>query len=156
MNPRLLGILILLAFGALKVPLEDRLTLSMRAGGLQLPPPQLGWQENFGQMMLSTLGGLRNVVASITYLQAFTAAFDDRDWGTADTLMTMTTRLQPTEPIYWDHASWFMAFNAASSSLRCSESNAFLLRLLLFILCRNFGEASGRACRPRAAASPCS
>jgi tetratricopeptide (TPR) repeat protein len=118
MKPKLLGVLILLAFGALKVPLEDRLTLTLRAGGLQLAPPQLGWQENFGQMMLSTLGGLRNVVASITYLQAFTAAFDDRDWGTADTLMTMTTRLQPTEPIYWDHASWFMAFNAASSYLR--------------------------------------
>jgi tetratricopeptide (TPR) repeat protein len=32
--------------------------------------------------------------------------------------MTLTTRLQPTEPLYWDHASWFMAVNAASSYRR--------------------------------------
>lgn len=114
MKPKLLGILFLVVFGIAKVPFEDRLALSLREQGLQLAPPQLGWQENFSQMMLATLGGLRSVVASITYMQAFTAAFDDLDWGAADTLMTFTTRLQPNEPIYWDHASWFMAFNAAS------------------------------------------
>lgn len=127
MKAKILGILFLIAFGVAKGPLEDRLTLSMRAQGLQLPPPQLGWEENFAQMAMATMGGLRNVVASITYLQAFTAAFDDRDWGMADTLMTFTTRLQPNEPIYWDHAAWFMATNAAGYYSR-DKNERFAIR----------------------------
>jgi tetratricopeptide (TPR) repeat protein len=118
MKTRLLAMLCFVAFGVAKGPMEDHLTVSLRSQGLQPPPPELGWQENFGQMVLAMLGGLRSVVASITYMEAFTAAFDENDWGAADTLMTLTTRLQPGEPIYWDHASWFMAFNAASYYLR--------------------------------------
>jgi hypothetical protein len=114
MKPKLLGVLCFILFGVAKAPLEDGLALSLRARGLQMPPPALDWEENFAQMGIATLGGMRDLAASITYLLAFSAAFDDVDWGMADTLMTMTTRLEPTEPIYWDHASWFMAFNAAS------------------------------------------
>src|SRR3954468_6485935 len=112
MKPKLLGVMCFIAFGAAKGPLEDGLAVSLREQGLQIAPPALDWQENFGQMVLASLGGLRNLVGSITYLQGYTAAFDDRDWGMADTLMTLSTRLQPTEPLYWDHASWFMAYNA--------------------------------------------
>ncbi len=131
MKPKVLGILFLVAFGVAKGPLEDRLTVSLRSQGLQLAPPELGWQENFGQMMLAMLGGLRSVVASITYMQAYTAGFDERDWGGADTLMTFTTRLQPNEPIYWDEASWFMAFNAASYYQR-NTNLRFAIRNELF------------------------
>ena len=108
------GILLLLAMGVARLPLEERLTQSLRSQGLQTAPPEVSWQENFGQMFLATLGGLRNLVASITYLQAYTA-WSDLDWGRVDSLMTLTTRLQPSEPSYWDEASWHMAYNAASS-----------------------------------------
>jgi tetratricopeptide (TPR) repeat protein len=117
MKPKVLGILILVVLGVVKVPIEQALTESLRARGLQAPPPELGWQENFGQMALSSLGGLRNLVASISYLEAY-AAWEDLDWGRVDTLMTFATRLQPTEPTYWDEGSWHMAFNAAGAYLR--------------------------------------
>ena len=107
------GILLLLAMGVAKLPLEEKLTQSLRSQGLQTAPPEVSWQENFGQMFLATLGGLRNLVASITYLEAY-SAWSDLDWGRVDNLMTLTTRLQPTEPSYWDEASWQMAYNAAS------------------------------------------
>src|SRR5438093_1111480 len=116
MKSKLLGLILLVAFGAAKMPLEDALTGSLREQRLQMPPPDLGWEENFGQMVMSTLGGVRNLVASITYLEAYTA-WADLDWGKVDTLMTLTTRLQPTEPSYWDEASWHMAYNAASHYL---------------------------------------
>jgi hypothetical protein len=32
-----------------------------------------------------------------------------------DSLMTLATRLQPHEPIYWEEAAWHMAYNAASN-----------------------------------------
>lgn len=117
MKAKYWGLILLITLGAIKMPLEDALTTSLREQRLQVPPPDLGWQENFGQMTMSTLGGLRNLVASITYLEAYTA-WENVDWGRVDTLMTLTTRLQPTEPTYWDEASWHMAYNAASSYLR--------------------------------------
>ncbi|OAI56479.1 hypothetical protein AYO49_04215 [Verrucomicrobiaceae bacterium SCGC AG-212-N21] len=116
-KPKILGILILVVLGVVKVPIEQALTESLRARGLQAPPPDLGWQENFGQMALSSLGGLRNLVASISYLEAYTA-WEELDWGRVDTLMTFATRLQPTEPTYWDEGSWQMAFNAAGAYQR--------------------------------------
>ncbi len=62
------------------------------------------------------MGGLRSLVASITYLEAYTA-FEDVDWGQVDLLMTLTTRLRDplTTPTYWEkEASWHMAYNAAA------------------------------------------
>lgn len=114
------GIILMFALGAAKIPLEDALSRSLREQHLQMPPPDLNWQENFGQMIVSTLGGLRNLVASITYLEAY-VAFENLEWGTVDSLMTLTTRLQPDEPTYWEDASWHMAYNAAANYLRNNE-----------------------------------
>lgn len=117
MKPKHWGLVLFVALGVAKVPLEDAMAHSLRAQRLQMPPPDLGWQENFGQMVISTLGGLRNLVASVTYLEAY-GAWENLDWGRVDTLMALTTRLQPTEPTYWDEASWHMAYNAASNYLK--------------------------------------
>ncbi|MFZ4764582.1 MAG: hypothetical protein ACOYMN_06470, partial [Roseimicrobium sp.] len=120
MKTKFWGVLLFIALGVAKVPLEDAMTRSLRAQRLQMQPPQVEWQENFGQMVLASLGGLRNLVASITYLEAYTA-WSNVDWGQVDNLMTLTTRLQPTEPTYWDEASWHMAYNAASYYQRAKE-----------------------------------
>lgn len=130
MKSRNWGILLLVALGAARIPLEDALTQSLRARHLQQPPPEVSWEENFGQMVMATLGGLRHLVASITYLEAYTA-WADLDWGKVDNLMTLTTRLQPTEPTYWDEASWHMAYNAASS-FRNDPSLRFAIKHKLF------------------------
>lgn len=120
MKAKLCGIAILLVFGVAKAPLEVGMTQSLRERGLQVAPPVLDWQENFGQMAFATLGGLRYLGASIMFLQAYTA-WEKLDWGEVDSLMTLTTRLQPTEPSYWDEAAWHMAYNAAGAYLRNKE-----------------------------------
>jgi hypothetical protein len=111
------GILLAVA-GVAKLPLEERFSDDLRAKGLLQTAVGLDLREGLGQMgFAASLGGLRSLVASITYLQAY-AAFEDTDWGKVDSLMTVTTRLQPREASYWDEASWHQAYNAASSYLR--------------------------------------
>lgn len=117
------GIILFIALNAARIPLEDGLSRSLREQKLQLPPPDLSWKENFGQMMVSTLGGLRYLVASFTYLEAYTA-FENTDWGKVDSLMSLTTRLHPTEPTYWEDAAWHMAYNAATNYQRNTELRA--------------------------------
>jgi hypothetical protein len=117
MKPKYWGILLLITFGAVKLPLEDALTRSLREQRLQLPPPELSWGENFWQMAFSMLGGLRNLAASVAYIQSYTA-FEKLDWGTVDNYMMLATRMQPTEISYWDEAAWNMSHNAASAYLR--------------------------------------
>lgn len=122
-SKRLLGVLLLLAFGVVRMPLESGLTEKLRAQGLKESPPELSWQEDFGEMFMATLGGLRNLVASVYYLKAYTA-FEVMDWGTVDNQMALVTRMQPKEAAYWDEAAWHMAYNAASSFKRDKELRA--------------------------------
>ncbi len=119
----MLGVLFLLAFGLARLPVESRVTASLREAGLKDPPPDVSWNENFSQMFISTLGGLRGAVASTTYLLAY-SAFERMDWGAVDNRMTLVTRMEPREALYWDQAAWHMAYNAASSFKRNKELRA--------------------------------
>jgi len=111
----LIGTVLLVLLGLVQMPLEFRLSDSLREKKLIPSPPDLSLRESLGQMgFAAVLGGLRSLIASITYLQAY-VAFENIEWGKVDSLMTLTTRLQPQEPLYWDDASWHMAYNAASS-----------------------------------------
>lgn len=111
-----LGCLFLLLLGAAKLPLESGLHQSLVTQKLLSPPPPVSMRESLGQMgFAATLGGLRSLIASITFLQAY-AAWEKLEWGKVDSLMTLTTRLQPYETNYWDEASWQMAYNAASAA----------------------------------------
>lgn len=123
--------LLLVVAGIAKLPFEERFTEELRAKGLLQTPVGMDARESLGQMgFAASLGGLRSLVASITYLQAYTA-FEDTDWGKVDSLMTVTTRLQPREVTYWDEASWHQAYNAASSYQR-DDSIRAALRSKLF------------------------
>lgn len=111
---QLAAAVVLAGFGLLKLPLEQNVAESLRRSGMLSQPVDLGLRENLGQMSFAAaLGGLRSLVASITYLQAYTE-FENVNWGKVDSLFQLTTRLQPNYENYWDEASWHMAFNAAS------------------------------------------
>ena len=117
MKRKLLALAVLVVFGLVKLPLERSATQSLRTSRLLSKPIDLSLRENLGQMgFAASLGGLRSLVASITYLQAFTA-FENVDWAKVDGLFQLTTRLQPGYGKYWEEASWHMAYNAASSYL---------------------------------------
>ena len=110
--------LVLLLLGLLKLPVEERVVGDLRSQHLLQVPLDLDLRENISQMSFAaSLGGLRSLVASVTYLQAY-VAFEDVDWAKVDSLFTITTRLQPLEPTYWDEAAWHQAYNAASYYLR--------------------------------------
>lgn len=112
--------------GVVKLPFEERFSKELRAKGLLQTPVGMDTRESLGQMgFAASLGGLRSLVASITYLQAY-SAFEDTDWGKVDSLMTVTTRLQPREVSYWDEASWHQAYNAASAYQRDDKLRAAL------------------------------
>lgn len=115
---KLLAVLAFIALGVAKVPLETQIRQSLVDQKLISPLPDVGLRESLGQMSFAaTLGGLRSLIASITFLQAY-GAWEVLDWGRVDSLMTLTTRLQPYEPTYWDEAAWHMAYNAASATKR--------------------------------------
>lgn len=117
MKRKVQAIAVLLVLGLVKLPLEQSVTHSLRESGLLSRPVDLGLRESMGQMAFAaSLGGLRSLVASVTYLQAFTA-FENVEWAKVDSLFQLTTQLQPGFPKYWQEASWHMAYNAASAYL---------------------------------------
>jgi tetratricopeptide (TPR) repeat protein len=126
-----LGMVLLLGMGLAKLPLEESISRSLNDQKLLQAAPDFSLRESLGQMgFAASLGGLRSLVASLTYLQAYTA-FEDLAWGRVDSLMSLTTSLQPREALYWDDASWHMAYNAASNQMK-DESLRLALRNKLF------------------------
>lgn len=121
MKRKLPVLVLLILIGIFKLPLENKFTASLKEQKLLDAGLDLSMRESLGQMgFAASLGGLRSLIASITYLQAYTA-FENLDWGTVDSLMTLTTRLQPYESTYWEDASWHMAYNAATNYQRKTE-----------------------------------
>ncbi len=117
MKRPLLAIALLAVFAALRLPLERSLADSLRRHRLLSEPVTLDFRESLGQMSFAaSLGGLRSLVASITYLQAY-AEFENVNWAKVDSLFQLTTRLQPHYASYWDEAAWMQAYNAATGYL---------------------------------------
>jgi hypothetical protein len=114
MPSKLYAALLFLALGVIKLPVEEYVAARERAAHLVEKPLGLDMREQLGQKAFAaSLGGLRSLVASITYLQAY-VAFENVEWGKLDSLMMLTTRLQPREETYWADAAWHMAYNASS------------------------------------------
>jgi tetratricopeptide (TPR) repeat protein len=121
MKRKLQAIAVLLLLGVVKLPVDRQATQHLQKARLLSPPVDLGLRESFGQMSFAAaLGGLRSLVASITYLQAYEEWKNTR-WAKVDSLFQLTTRLQPRYGRYWDEAAWHMAYNAASSYLYNEE-----------------------------------
>lgn len=117
MKRRLQAFALLLILGLVSRPVDESVAQSLRGQGLLSTPVALSLRESLGQMgFAASLGGLRSLVASITYLQAY-GAFENVDWAKVDSLFQLTTRLQPGYGKYWEEASWHMAYNAASGYL---------------------------------------
>jgi hypothetical protein len=114
MKRPLQALAVLFALGIAKLPLEQACTQHLRQAKLLTAPLALGLRENLSQMgFAASLGGLRSLVASITYLQAY-HEWENVNWAKVDSLLQLTTSLQPGYCNYWDDASWQMAYNAAS------------------------------------------
>ncbi len=119
MKPRRLlqALLALLLLGVVKLPVERAVSARLKEARMLNGMADLGLWENLGQMgFAASLGGLRALVAAVTYMRAY-VAFEDVEWARVDSLFQITSRLQPRDVSYWDEASWHMAYNAASHYL---------------------------------------
>jgi len=124
MKRKLQALLVILLLGGVKLPVEEAATRYLREVRLLSLPVDMSVRDSIGQMgFAASLGGLRSLVASITYLQAY-EAWTNINWGKVDSLFQLTTSLQPSYDKYWDEAAWHMAYNAASSYLHNKELNA--------------------------------
>lgn len=121
MKRNLQAIAVLMVFGAIKLPLEQKTTRDLRQQKMLEEPLRLGVGEDLGQAGLAaSLGGLRGLAAAMFQLRAH-VEFTNVNWAKVDGLYKLITRLQPRNPRYWDEASWHMAYNAASYYLYNQE-----------------------------------
>ena len=114
MKGRVLGILVLLAWGIAKLPVEARLELRMqdaRLGGFQ---PSANLRQQAGQAgFIAALGGLRAAVADLLWIRA-NVAWQDVQYGRMKLLFDTCTAMQPRRVSFWDLSAWHMAWNGAA------------------------------------------
>ncbi|MDB6075756.1 MAG: hypothetical protein JWO89_3396 [Verrucomicrobiaceae bacterium] len=131
MKRKLQALVVFILLGICKLPLEQRTATSLRSHEMLYAPLDYSARDAVGQMgFAATLGGLRSLVASITYLMGYTA-FEETNWSRVDMLFGITTMLQPRFDVYWDDAAGHMAYDAASNYLY-DESRPTLYRKQLY------------------------
>lgn len=114
MKGRVLGFLVLLAWGILKGPVESRLTQQMLDGRLGGFKPSAGLVRQAGQAgLIAALGGLRAAVADLLWIRAH-IAWQDVQYGRMKLLFDACTAMQPRRVMFWDVSAWQMAWNGAA------------------------------------------
>ena len=83
-------------------------------------PSTIALREKLGQgMALAALGGFRGLAANALMLQAH-GAWEEQQWVRVRSALEMATLLQPRVALFWDLASWHLAWNAAVAAERYS------------------------------------
>ena len=114
MKGRILGILVLLAWGIVKSPVEARLEMRMQDARLGGYKPTASLRQQAGQAgFIAALGGLRAAVADILWIRANTA-WSDVQYGRMKLLFDTCTAMQPRRVNFWDVSAWHMAWNGAA------------------------------------------
>jgi hypothetical protein len=108
---------LLLAFGALRLPIESALGQQYRGAYFREAELGLDLREQIGQLgFLAALSGFRSLVADVVFIQAH-VAWERTEWGRVLLLFREATTLQPRSILFWDMAAWHMAWNASVAAL---------------------------------------
>jgi hypothetical protein len=103
----------ILAFGAVRLPFERRLEAQRRAEFFHGAKLNLALRQQLGQTaFIAALSGFRALVAEALYLHAH-ALWERVEWGGMKVDFDAVTALQPRCVLFWDQASWQMAYNAS-------------------------------------------
>ncbi|MFV0414965.1 MAG: hypothetical protein ACK5NG_01210 [Chthoniobacterales bacterium] len=148
MRRKIIVLIALLIFGALKFPFELRLENEQREAFFRGTKFDLSLREQVGQMgFLAALSGFRSLIAAILWIQAHTA-WEGTEWGRMAGLFKTVTALQPRSLLYWDMAAWHMAWNASIAALDDPKEPSEALRIRnqrqYFDLGRSFLESGIR------------
>jgi len=119
----------LLLFGLVRLPFEKSLDAAHREAGLRTAALNIELREQIGQLAYAAaLSGFRSLVAAFLWIEAHTA-WEQTAWGRMAGLFQSVTSLQPRSLVYWDLASWHMAWNASVAARdNPKEPSEFLRR----------------------------
>lgn len=106
--------LLFVGWGVLKLPWENRMARAQRLASVGFSgPTAVAIREKLGQgLALAALGGFRGLAANALMLQAH-GAWEEQQWVRVRSALEMAVLLQPRVALFWDLASWHMAWNAA-------------------------------------------
>jgi tetratricopeptide (TPR) repeat protein len=105
--------LLVASWGVVKVAWEHG--LHARQETLHLRPPgfTIALRQQLGQGMgLALLGGMRGIVADLTWLEAQNA-WEKRAWFKLKNLVQICVTLQPRSVLFFEMGSWHLAWNAS-------------------------------------------
>jgi tetratricopeptide (TPR) repeat protein len=125
----LLVFVILMALGALKLPIERHLAAVHRQEHFRGVAFNLDLREKLGQLgFIAALSGFRSIVADALFIQAH-VAWERTEWGRVLLLFGQVTTLQPRAILFWDMAAWHMAWNASVAALNDKTQSRLALRV---------------------------
>ncbi len=124
----LVVVVVLLAFGAARAPLEHDLANDYQQAFFQGAQLNLELRERIGQKsFIAALSGFRSLVADVLYIEAH-AAWERTQWGQMAYLFENVTTLQPRNLLFWDMASWHMAWNASAAAIDDADETRLAIR----------------------------
>jgi hypothetical protein len=125
----LLAFVILMAVGAVKLPMERDLAAVHRQERFRGVEFNLDLREKLGQLgFIAALSGFRSLVADALFIQAH-VAWERTEWGRVLLLFRHVTTLQPRAILFWDMAAWHMAWNASVAALNDKTQPRLALRV---------------------------
>lgn len=118
----------LLLFGLARLPFEKSLEAAHRQANIRTAVLNLELREQIGQLAYAAaLSGFRSLVAAFLWIEAHTA-WEQTAWGRMAGLFQSVTALQPRSLVYWDLASWHMAWNASIAARENPKEPSEFLR----------------------------
>src|SRR5437870_8134009 len=120
---------LLVALGALKLPIEHDLAALHRQEHFRGVEFNLDLREKLGQLgFIAALSGFRAIVADALFIQAH-VAWERTEWGRILLLFRHITTLQPRVLLFWDTAAWHMAWNASVAAMNDRSQPRLALRV---------------------------
>lgn len=124
-----LAILLLAVFGFAKWPIEEHLESERDKAHFTGTKFTLSLRDKLSaNSFLAAVGGFRALVADFCYLDAH-AQWTRVEWGRMKLNFDAATTLMPHCILFWDQASWHMAFNASVAALEDKNQPREALRL---------------------------
>ena len=122
-------VIILFAFGAIKLPAERTIFAQHRQEHFRSVEFNLDLREKLGQLgFIAALSGFRSIVADMLFIQAH-VAWERTEWGRVLLLFRHVTTLQPRAILFWDMAAWHMAWNASVAAMNDRTQPRLALRI---------------------------
>ena len=123
------ALVVLLLFGAVRMPFEHRLMRDFRAANFHRAELNLDLRGQVGQMgFIAALSGFRSIVADLLWIRAHDL-WMATEWGRMKVLLDAVTALQPRSLLFWDNSAWHMAYNASAAALRDTNQPRETLRV---------------------------